>query len=228
MGNLNGFAHASRYDPVKAHEYYVRTRELKGRSTKDLSDEAKEGWTYVKDQVTEERKGSLKSAAEANKKAVEELRRNAEARRKEIQEKLKQIMERISDEGKVTREEAKKKADAAIDALPDMPAGLTKQQRAEFSAKRTEEIAKIRGEQKKKNEDVSLYTKARSTSEKESAAKEREQIGADIKASFERARQAFDSAKEEIRAKYEAELAKEFGEIQSMPGAKKPKKRKRY
>ena len=31
------------YDPVKAHEYYMRNRELKGRrSTSDLNDEGKE------------------------------------------------------------------------------------------------------------------------------------------------------------------------------------------
>ena len=32
------------YDPVKAHEYYMRTRELKGRrSTTKLNDERKSG-----------------------------------------------------------------------------------------------------------------------------------------------------------------------------------------
>ena len=29
------------YDPEKAHEYYMRTRELKGRSTTSLNDEGK-------------------------------------------------------------------------------------------------------------------------------------------------------------------------------------------
>lgn len=37
------------YDPVKAHEYYMRTRELKGRrSTTKLNDEGKKVWAYTK------------------------------------------------------------------------------------------------------------------------------------------------------------------------------------
>ena len=35
-------AHASKYyDPVKAHEYYMKNRELKGRSTTELNKRAK-------------------------------------------------------------------------------------------------------------------------------------------------------------------------------------------
>ena len=36
------------YDPQKAHEYYMRTRELKGRSTTSLNDEGKKIWSYTK------------------------------------------------------------------------------------------------------------------------------------------------------------------------------------
>jgi hypothetical protein len=36
------------YDPEKAHEYYMRTRELKGRSTTSLNDEGKKIWSYTK------------------------------------------------------------------------------------------------------------------------------------------------------------------------------------
>lgn len=38
------------YDPVKAHEYYMEHRELKGRST-GMSDTQREGWTYAKKQI---------------------------------------------------------------------------------------------------------------------------------------------------------------------------------
>lgn len=36
------------YDPQKAHEYYMRTRELKGRSTTSLNDEGKKILSYTK------------------------------------------------------------------------------------------------------------------------------------------------------------------------------------
>lgn len=35
------------YDPQKAHEYYMRTRELKGRSTTSLNDDGKKIWSYT-------------------------------------------------------------------------------------------------------------------------------------------------------------------------------------
>ena len=39
------------YDPQKAHEYYMRTRELKGRSTTSLNDEGKKIWSYTKNNI---------------------------------------------------------------------------------------------------------------------------------------------------------------------------------
>lgn len=51
------------YDPVKAHEYYLRTRELKGRtSTGGLNDAGKEALTQVKAKLKEERDSTVKKA----------------------------------------------------------------------------------------------------------------------------------------------------------------------
>ena len=51
------------YDPVKAHEYYMKTRELKGEnsrsSTAGLNDEGKAVAKYVKNQLDTERKGKI-------------------------------------------------------------------------------------------------------------------------------------------------------------------------
>ena len=58
------------YDPVKAHEYYMRTRQLKGRkSVAGLSSTQRETAAYVKEQLSEERKSkteALKSEAESS------------------------------------------------------------------------------------------------------------------------------------------------------------------
>lgn len=50
------------YDPVKAHEYYMRTRQLKGRDTqgKTLNDKGKQAKAYITKQVKEERDSVLK------------------------------------------------------------------------------------------------------------------------------------------------------------------------
>lgn len=51
------------YDPAKAHEYYLRTRELKGRtSTGGLNDTGKEALTQVKAKLKEERDSTVKKA----------------------------------------------------------------------------------------------------------------------------------------------------------------------
>lgn len=51
------------YDPVKAHEYYMRTRKLKeGDNKKSLNDTGKEAVAYVKDRIKTERDTNVQNA----------------------------------------------------------------------------------------------------------------------------------------------------------------------
>ena len=52
------------YDPQKAHEYYMRTRELKGRSTTSLNDEGKKIWSYTKNNIKSEKTAKVKEEQE--------------------------------------------------------------------------------------------------------------------------------------------------------------------
>lgn len=99
------------YDPVKAHEYYMRTRELKGRtSTAGLNDEGKAAAKYVRNQLQTERKSKsdqdrevtksqIKAHSEKMKTEIATLRAqlkglskaDREARRPEIQAKIDQL-----------------------------------------------------------------------------------------------------------------------------------------
>lgn len=202
----------SRYDPVKAHEYYLRTRELKGRrSSSQLKGNAKkERWAYTKNVVGEERKQALEKASIDRREGAKQLREKAQAQREEIRGKLEQAMLRLTNDSKVTREKISQDVKSKIEALPKMPEGLTKQQRAEFAAKRREEIAKIRGEANQKRDDVSLYVDKAREGEREFASVNREQVASDLKSSLEKAKEAYEAKKEEIKAKYEAELDQEF------------------
>ncbi len=200
----------SRYDPVKAHEYYERTKQLKGSGRRGkLTDAQKAGVAYTKKVVGEDRKQALERASEENKTSVEQLRQKAQERREEIRQKLQEIMDRLSDEATVTREKITDDVQAKIDALPDAPENLTKAQRSEFAAKRREEIAKIRGEAEGKRKDVNVYVKAKKKGERDISSAVREQIGADLKQSFEKAKKTYESAKEEIKKKYELEARRE-------------------
>jgi hypothetical protein len=83
------------YDPVKAHEYYMRTRQLKGRrSTTALKSQSqKEGWSYVQSRIKEDKKTELEAAKNTNKAAVEQLRAAGDQRRKELAAKIKSIIQ---------------------------------------------------------------------------------------------------------------------------------------
>lgn len=207
----------TRYDPVKAHEYYLRTRELQGRrSTSDLKGaKKKEGWAYVKSKVQEERKQTLDAASESNKAAVAQLHEKAMAKREEISNKLKQIMEQVTKEGTSAREQIDNEVKSKIAALPEAPKGLNKQQAAEFAAKRRDEIAKIRGEAVSKREAVSTFTKAKAGGERADITNQREQLASDLKGSLDKAKETYQKARDQIKSKYEAELDKEFNSIRT-------------
>lgn len=94
-------AYASQYyDPVKAHEYYMKHRKLKGRkSTSGLNDTGKEAAKYVKEKLTNEKKQAIESMktlvnaqADSVKAKIEQIRNE----KKERSERLKQEQERIN------------------------------------------------------------------------------------------------------------------------------------
>ena len=58
------------YDPAKAHEYYLKSRQLKGRTTSGLSDEGKEVWTSTKSNIDSEKKSKVKKAWENSRKGA--------------------------------------------------------------------------------------------------------------------------------------------------------------
>ena len=66
------------YDPVKAHEYYMKHRKLKGRkkktSTADLSDAGKIAAKEVKERLQEELKAALKKVKRGNTAERKRLR----------------------------------------------------------------------------------------------------------------------------------------------------------
>lgn len=71
------------YDPVKAHEYYMRTRELKGRrSVQKLSDEGKKVWAYTKNEIKTEKKAKVDAEKEKQKQTTTNLRERASETRK--------------------------------------------------------------------------------------------------------------------------------------------------
>jgi hypothetical protein len=84
-------AYASQYyDPQKAHEYYMKNRELKGRrSTKGWNEDKKQKWAYVKNQINTEKKNT-KASITANAKAQASLPWSV-SEYKELSEQMKYL-----------------------------------------------------------------------------------------------------------------------------------------
>ena len=85
------------YDPQKAHEYYMRTRELKGRSTTSLNDDGKKIWSYTKNNIKSEKAAKVKEEQEKRDQKITELREKAEATKEQISKiEMKEFMRSVN------------------------------------------------------------------------------------------------------------------------------------
>lgn len=96
------------YDPAKAHEYYLKTRQLKGRTTSGMSDAQKEAWGYTKDTITKEQNSK-----------IEDLRAKAKDARDQIAKKLAAYVDKNlkQDASKAERERIANELKASIESV---------------------------------------------------------------------------------------------------------------
>lgn len=145
------------YDPVKAREYYLKNRELKGREGADLSAESRqrqaEATSYVTNEINTKKQADLEAnaakrealsnaanaQAEAHKARMEKLQNDAAAVREEIVSKLKAHLDKLQGELKIP-----------ANASPKLRAFLEKQ----HAAQRNSALAKTSGELKKLRDSV--------------------------------------------------------------------------
>jgi len=145
------------YDPVKAKEYYERTKKLKGREpalSKESRERQSQGTAYVRNEIATRKKSDLaanaatrdklrasaQSTAAAHKARMEKLSADADATREAIVNKLKSEVEKIQGELKIP-----------ANASPKLRAFLEKQQksRSNSASKRAQgEVKKLRDDVK--------------------------------------------------------------------------------
>jgi hypothetical protein len=201
------------YDPAAAHEYYLRNRELKGRSTSGMSDQQKEAWSYAKNQISTEKKSSVKSAQDVKAQKIEEFRVQAEATRKRISEKLKLLSEQISKKAETEREKIESERKTKIDSLPPIPKNISPKEKARLMEERKKEIADIREESSTDKADITAETKGAKVAVSTDASVEREQTRTNLKTAIAGVRESFVKAKEELNVKYEKTLADEYSKV---------------
>lgn len=208
MNNTDHFLHYASpyYDPVKAHEYYMKNRELKGRrSTTKLSDKGKEVWSYTKNEIKNEKTDKVKSEQERRKQKITELRANASATRKQISVRLKELNAALSEKAsrkkesvdsskasdleEITKEaasekekiEANKNAEIKRLMAEKIPEGLSKEERAKRVAEKNEKIAKLRTNAKADKTEISEYSQSVKADVRESAKFKKQRVTEDTK-----------------------------------------------
>lgn len=111
------------YDPVKAHEYYMKHRELKGRtSTAGLNDEGKAAASYVKDKLTTEHKAKV----EANKEYT--------AHKAAMQRQIDQLRAKLSSMSSAGKQKNRAQISSSLSALREQNAVERDRLNAEFQA----------------------------------------------------------------------------------------------
>lgn len=197
------------YDPQKAHEYYMRTRELKGRtSTAKLNDTGKEAASYIKQQLLAEKKDKTRASFEKKIANLQDLRDYTKQVRKE--EAAKQA-QRIKNHAAAM----KAKADSLRRSLDGLKGDARKQKAAQIKS----ELEGMRNENKKQQEKL---------------AKDYKEIVDDINTSYKDIAKDYSNEhkknvaqyKQEYQTKYEAEIAK-LNSDRSMQKVKKAKKGRR-
>ena len=207
------------YDPVKAHEYYMRTRELKGRrSTTKLNDEGKEIWAYTKNEITSEKKEKVKEEQEKREQKIAELRAKAKETREQISAKLKKLNAQLTEESssRRSRVDSRKKSD-----LEDI-GEEAEDQKERIDEKKNAEIERLMA-----IEIPSGLSKEERADNSANAKSEREKVSTELKAAVTAAREAYKAAKENLDATYEELYQQEFDKIASEYKAVKKRKRRK-
>ena len=189
------------YDPKKAHEYYLRTRELKGRTGAGLkSKQQKEGFAYVKAKLSENQKVESFLLSAQNKAKMDAIKNDVKKRRDELSNKIKKLQ----------------LARKALPPPPKLPANPTKEDRAKYAEERT-----------KYNEQRAALNES-SKAERDKIMEERGKVVEDLKSSVEKTRTEFKAAIEGIKAKYATQLDTEFNALKSMKSPKSSKSKPRH
>lgn len=122
---------SSYYDPAKAHEYYEKNKELKGRkSTAKLNDKGKAAADYVKSQLTTEKKQNVETERQSMKDKVDVYKQQTQAKIDSLRDRLKNM----SKEQKAANRDSIR---SEIDGLRADNKAIREQLQAEFKQTKT-------------------------------------------------------------------------------------------
>lgn len=219
------------YDPVKAREYYLRTRELKGRPKASAlkTDQAREAWDYSKSEIDKAQTAEFKEAKDRVEAEVLKLRETATEKQKIISEKFTELFNNIRKQQEEKRNaiaeekaaEVEKIQSRVIDemtAVTPVPRGLSRADTARLSDIRRAEIAKIKAagaaDIKKLDEKFAFEADmSEAQAGRNSASEEIKKLVDDLKANIEQAKKNYEDIRASLEDKYNSEYVNEFNAI---------------
>lgn len=195
------------YDPAKAREYYLKTRELKGRqSGEKLSAESRqrqsEASSYVRNQISTERSAVTKSNAETQQATLEKLRDDAKATRDRIVANLKAKIEQLKSDAEASI--PKPNLNKIVDSMPEKQKEFLREQNRKMTAKYNSDLSKAQKEASKAGVEA-----------RDAARAEVLKVGTDLKAVVEKARTDYTAARTALAEKYKSTLKTELENIQN-------------
>lgn len=152
------------YDPVKAHEYYMQHRELKGKRAKTS--------TAALNETGKAAAGSVKQSLQAEKK--EKIKQHTET----MNSKIKALRERLNALSPSERKNQKADIEAAIKQLRAANETFKKQLGLEYDSKYEEELQNIKSDESMRQETDRKSTAGLNEEGKEEAKKAKEEIEA--------------------------------------------------
>lgn len=189
------------YDPAKAHEYYLRTRELKGRQkSAPLTAKQKEGLAYVNSKIAENKKKDLTKAANDVQAQLAKLTNDANAKGKEIDKTMKDLFDKLNTDRTSQIQKISDATQQKIDSLPPIPDGISKKRRDAIMKVRAREIAMIKSSGQKS---VAEAIKSTNSAEAQKQhALDKQKLASDLQTSIKSARDNYAKLKKSIVDKY--------------------------
>lgn len=202
------------YDPVKAHEYYVKNRDLQGgvnppkneskeqrKARLATSQKQREGRMYVNNQLSTKKRAESKDMQAAQQARMDAIRKNAEASRARIEGKLNAFLEEL----------AAKAVPVKLTPLNEIPSNASPQVRA-FWERQNANITKANRDAVEKSNEANA---AKKNSAKAQASAEMKRVGSELKNAVTEARATYEESKKQMREKYKLAAETEHKNIKA-------------
>lgn len=215
------------YDPVKAHEYYMKNRELKGRkSTAKLNDKGKEAAQYVKERLTTERKGKVQDHKDHTDNIIESLRSSKDSAIESNNDEKSKKLESLSEKKSAEIAEYSSQTQDKISQLRTLLKSMSKAKKAEYKEKVNTLIEALRYDNKQKRAELQAAYKSDSTAVKEDTKNRNSSLRSDFSSSRSGLNQEHKDVKSKLKDEYDQKYIDELDKIRSDKKFQKVTKKK--